>query len=272
MEALIPTAGKEVEKVAELDLSQISPNRYQPRKSFDEKKLEELVASLREKGIIQPVVVRSVAGGYELVAGERRLQAAKRLGMARIPAIVKSVTDKELLELSLIENIQRDDLNPLEEAASYRQLMEEFGLTQERLAEELGKQRVSVANTVRLLKLPEVVQKELLNNRISRGHGIALLGLSDAGAQVMLCRRIVSRGLSVRETEALVKRPLSTVSRKQSMRAMSSETVALQQKLQQFFGTRVNLKRYKKGGRVDVEFYSDEDLQRILDLLKIKSE
>lgn len=279
MEALIPGATKDYGKtylpageVKELDIRTLSPNRYQPRKNFDEGKLEELAASIREKGVIQPVVVRSVAGGYELIAGERRLQAAKMLGMTSIPAIVRSVTDKEMLELSLIENIQRDDLNPLEEAASYQQLMEEFGLTQEKLAEEVGKNRASVANTIRLLRLPEEVRKELLHNKISRGHAIALLSLRDTDVQVKLCRRIIQQRLSVRETEVLVKRGLRADYKKRFPSAKSPQLVAIEEKLQRFFGTRVNLKEYKTGGRMDVEYYSDEDLQRILDLLGIKSE
>ncbi len=279
MEALIPRVEKDSEKtdlpageVKELDIRALSPNRYQPRKNFDEGKLEELAASIREKGVLQPVVAMSVAGGYELIAGERRLQAAKMLGMTSIPAIVRSVTDKEMLELSLIENIQRDDLNPLEEAASYQQLMEEFGVTQEKLAEEVGKNRASVANTVRLLKLPEEVREELLHNRISRGHAIALLSLRDTDVQVNLCRRIIQQGLSVRETEVLVKRGLRTGLKKRFPGAKSPQLAAIEEKLQHFFGTRVNLRKYKTGGRMDVEYYSDEDLQRILDLLGIKSE
>lgn len=256
--------------VAELGIQEISPNPYQPRKKFDEGKLEELVASLRKKGIIQPVVVRSVEGGYELIAGERRLQAAKKLGMSHIPAIVKSATDREMLEMSLVENLQRDDLNPLEEAMSCQQLIQEFGLTQEKVAEELGKNRASVANTLRLLKLPSEVKEELLRDRISRGHAIALLGLDNATEQMRLCRRIIRQKLSVRETEALAKRTLTPGHVRKHMTRTSPEIVALEEKLQRFLGTRVTLKKHKAGGRIEVHFYSDEDLDRILDLLCVR--
>jgi ParB family chromosome partitioning protein len=270
LEALIPGAEKETEKVVSLGIQTISPNRYQPRKNFDEAKLEELAASLRERGIIQPVIVRSAEGGYELVAGERRLEAAKRVGMDSIPAIVRKVTDREMLELSLIENIQRDDLNALEEAFAYKQLMEEFGLTQEKLAEEVGKDRATIANTVRLLKLPEEVCRELGHDRISRGHAIALLGLENGNQQGKLCRRIVREGLSVRETEVLVKRTLTTTSKRRLVIRKSPELAAIEEKLQQFFGTRVNVKRHRAGGKVEIEYYSDEDLERFLNLLGIK--
>ena len=270
MEALIPRVGKEPEKVVELRIEAVSPNRYQPRKSFDEAKLAELVASLRERGVIQPVIVKSVEGGYELIAGERRLEAAKRAGMDSIPAIVRNVTGKEMLELSLIENIQRDDLNPLEEASAYKQLMEEFDLTQEKLAEEVGKDRVTIANTTRLLRLPKEVQDELRNNRISRGHAITLLGLEAKDEQVKLCRKIVRQGLSVRETEVLVKRGLTTKPRKRVVVGKSSELLAIEEKLQRFFGTRVHLRRDRRGGRIEIEYYSDEDLERFLNLLGIK--
>ncbi len=270
MEALIPRAEKETEGVVNLRLQTISPNRYQPRKHFDEAKLEELVASLGERGVIQPVIVRSIEGGYELIAGERRLEAAKRAGMESIPAIVRNVTDREMLEISLIENIQRDDLNALEEASAYKQLMDEFGLTQEKLAEDVGKDRATIANTVRLLRLPKEVQEELGHDRISRGHAIALLGLGNRNQQVKLCRKIVRQGLSVRETEVLIKRTLTTMPRRQLVVRKSPELAAIEEKLQQFFGTRVHVKKHRAGGRVEIEYYSDEDLERFLNLLGIK--
>lgn len=279
MEALIPTREKEPEKdslptgkVEELSIEMISPNRYQPRKRFDEEKLEELAASLREKGVIEPVIVRATEGGYELIAGERRLQAAKRLRMSTIPAVVRIATDREMLELSLIENLQRDDLNPLEEASSYQRLMGEFGLTQEKLSDELGKNRASVANTLRLLNLPVEVQDMLLEDQISRGHAIALLSLKNANWQRKLCRRIVRQRLSVRETEVLVKRALTPESAKKPAPAKLPEFVAIEERLQRFFGTRVNIRKRRAGGRIEVDYYSDEDLERILDLLRAKAD
>jgi ParB family chromosome partitioning protein len=279
LEALIPTRKKEPEKdnlptgkVEELDIETISPNRYQPRRRFDEEKLEELSASLREKGVIEPVIVRAMEEGYELIAGERRLQAAKRLGMGTIPAVVRAATDREMLELSLIENLQRDDLNPLEEALSYQRLMGEFGLTQEKLAQDLGKNRASVANTLRLLNLPEQVREALLHNGISRGHAIALLSLKNAAGQVKLCRKIVRHGLSVRKTEVAVKRALTPGLTGKPASGKSPEFVAIEEGLQHFFGTRVNIRRRRAGGRIEVDYYSDEDLERILSLLGVKAD
>ena len=283
MEALIPKVEKEPvkssrklsepegQRVLMLEIEAISPNRYQPRKMFNEIKLEELAASLQERGIIQPVTVRPVEGGYELIAGERRFEAAKRAGMSSIPAIVKDATDRDMLELSLVENIQRDDLNPIEEASAYKQLMDEFGLTQEKLADEVGKDRATVANTVRLLKLPAEVQKELSNEKLSRGHAVALLGLNNSDEQVRLCRRIVRQGLSVRETEVLVKRGLRAYSPARRISGKTPALIAIEQKLQHFFGTKVHIKERKKGGgRIELEYYSEQDMERFLSLLDIK--
>lgn len=259
-------------KVEELDIETISPNRYQPRKRFNEERLEELAASLREKGVIEPVIVRVTKEGYELIAGERRLQAAKRAGMSTIPAVVRIATDREMLELSLIENLQRDDLNPLEEALSYQRLMEEFELTQEKLSEELGKNRASVANTLRLLKLPGEVQNMLLEDQISRGHAIALLSLKNADQQLKLCRRTVRQSLSVRETEVLVKRALTPESAKKPVPVKLPEFAAIEERLQRFFGTRVNIRKRRAGGRIEVDYYSDDDLERILALLRAEAD
>ena len=272
LEALIPALEKESEKVVSLEIEAISENRYQPRVSFDEAKLEELANSLREKGVIQPVIVRVKEEGYELIAGERRLQAAKIAGMKTVPAIVRSVNDREMLEISLVENIQRDDLNSLEEAAAYRQLIDEFGLTQEGVAEEVGKDRATVANTIRLLNLSEEVQGEIRKNKISRGPGIVLLGVADRNEQVRFCMEIVRRGLSVRESEVLVTRALTRHRRRTSAARKSPEIAAIEEKLQHFFGTRVYLKNFKKGGRIEIEYYSDEDLNRVLELLGVVAE
>ncbi len=270
MEALIPGAEKGSEKVASLPIEAISPNRYQPRKDFDDAKLQELVASLRERGVIQPLTVRPAEGGYELITGERRLEASKRAGMETVPAIVRDVTDREMLELSLIENIQRDDLNPLEEASAYKRLMDEFGLGQGELAEDLGKDRTTIANTIRLLRLPKQVQEELRRSRISRGHAVALMGLGDGNEQVGLCRKIVKRGLSVRETEVLVRRALRGTPRRIPAVGKAAELLAIEEKLQQFFGTRVQLRKRRAGGRIEIDYYSGEDLERFLGLLGIR--
>ena len=271
LEALIPSGEKEPDKIAELSVEEIRPNRYQPRSEFDEDKINELAESLREKGLIQPVVVRSVEGGYELIAGERRLRAVKKIGMERIPAIVRTIDEKEMLELSLIENLHRDDLNPLEEAIAYGQLMGKYGLTQEKLAEELGKNRASVANTLRLLKLPEEVREAVLCDRISRGHAIALLGLGNPDEQIKMCEKIIRQKLTVREAEVLVKRALTTTRRKSPVDKKPHEIIDVEEKLQQVLGTRVNIRKYRAGGRIEIQYYSDDDLNRILSLLNIKS-
>lgn len=270
MEALIPSREKEFEKVIKLPVNEIVPNRYQPRRDFDDGKINELAESLRKNGLIQPVVVRSVESGYELIAGERRLRAVKKIGMERIPAIVRTTDEKEMLELSLIENLHRDDLNPLEEAIAYERLVEEYGLTQEKLGEELGKSRASVANTLRLLKLPEEVREMVLCGRISRGHAVALLGLDNPGEQVKLCQKIIQQKLSVRETEVLVKRALTTTRGKPRVDRKPHEIIDVEEKLQQILGTRVNIRRYRAGGRIEIQYYSDDDLNRILSLLCIK--
>ncbi len=269
MEALIPSREKEFEKVIELPVDEIVPNRYQPRRDFDEGKINELAESLQKNGLIQPVVVRSVESGYELIAGERRLRAVKKIGMERIPAIVRTTDEKEMLELSLIENLHRDDLNSLEEAIAYERLVEEYGLTQEKLGEELGKSRASVANTLRLLKLPEEVREMVLCGRISRGHAVALLGLDNPGEQVKLCQKIIQQKLSVRETEVLVKRALTTSRGKPRVDRKPHEIIDVEEKLQQILGTRVNIRKYRAGGRIEIQYYSDDDLNRILSLLSI---
>src|SRR5688500_2733284 len=210
LSALIPgakaDAGQAVGKgLAEIPLVDIHANKYQPRKSFDDGALEELAASIKEKGILQPVVVRRAgADKYELIAGERRLRAAKRAGLAAIPAVIKDVSDLESLELALIENIQRRDLNPIEEAQSYASLVNEFGLTQEDLAKRVGRERSTVANTLRLLKLPNEIQKDLASGALSMGHARALLALTDGGSQMQVRAEIIGKALSVRAAEALV--------------------------------------------------------------------
>ncbi len=249
----------------------ISPNPYQPRKNFDAEKLQELAASFKDNGLIQPVAVRRKDSGYQLIAGERRLQAAKLAGIASIPAIVRDIDDLHMLQMSIIENVQRDDLNPLEEAMSYSRLTEEFNVSREQLAETIGKSRATVTNTMRMLKLPEEVRDEILNDRISRGHAVALLGLESPAAQKSLCKKIISEGLSVRETEALVKRGGRAHRPEKKEKLKSPELISIEDKLQMIFGTRVNINAFKKGGRIEIEYYSDEDLIRIFDALNVRT-
>jgi len=277
LEALIPELPKELAKSDEqpekglvnLRMDKIKSNPYQPRTRIDERNLEELSASIKEKGIIQPVVVRQVGEEFELVAGERRFLAAKKLGWERIPAIIGGKLSKEeMLEFSLIENLQREDLNPIDTARGYKRLLEECHLSQQQLAQKIGKDRSSVANTLRLLNLPEEVQRLISNGKLSEGHARAILSLSTDKEKIDLSRRVVKEGLSVRKTEDLAygkKKPSVT---KQRIR-ISPAFFEVEEKLKQFLGTSVKVVGKRKGGKIEIEFYSEEDLSRILELLQI---
>jgi ParB family chromosome partitioning protein len=277
LEALIPQVTPETVKIEEppkeglvhLSIDKIKSNPYQPRTKMDEEKLLELSASIQEKGIIQPVVVRQVGEEFELVAGERRLSAAKKLGWEKIPAMVTGKLSKEeMLELSLIENLQREDLNPIDTARGYQRLLEECALSQAQLAQKIGKERSSVANTLRLLNLPEEVQKLISDGELSEGHARTILALPDEKRQIELSKRVVKEGLSVRRTEELVygpKRKLVLKRRPETAPAFFE----IEEKLKQYFGTSVKVIGRGKGGKIEVEFYSEEDLSRILELLQI---
>jgi ParB family chromosome partitioning protein len=243
-------------------VNRITPNPRQPRHSIDPAGLEELAASIREHGLIQPLIVTVAGAEYQLIVGERRWAAAKLAGLTEVPVLVKDATPQQMLELALVENIQRADLNPLEEAAAYRQLMDEFGLTQEAVAERVGKSRVAVANTVRLLNLPPEVQAPLAAGEITEGHARALLRLEDLPRQMAVLKRIRDRELSVRQTEELVRR-LVEPPPKPPARIRTPETEALENRFRQTLGTKVALHRSKKGGRLVIYFYSDEELQGI---------
>ena len=268
--ALIP----EKESVAEdkslyVKLDKIKPNPFQPREHFDNQGMEELIQSIKEKGIIQPVVARRRGDYYELIAGERRFRAAQFLHLSEIPVIVKEAEDLDSLELSLIENIQRQDLNPIEEAHAYRYLIDKFKVTQEKVSEVLGKSRTSVANTLRLLNLPQEIQEEIRKGRISFAHGRTLLELEDANQQRRLTQEIISKGLSVRELESLVKkhRPKISKSRMQAGAYQPHLTVFIEE-LQHVLATKVRVVQKKKRGHITIEFYSQEDLERIVKRIK----
>ncbi len=253
------------EKIIRLKIAQVRPNPFQPREDFDTQSLEELTQSIREKGIIQPILVRRKGDAYELIAGERRLRAATQLNLSEIPAIVKDVTDEDSLELALIENIQRQNLNPIEEARAFEYLMNKFNLTQEKVSAILGKSRVSIANTLRLLKLPQEVQDEMKKGRISFAHGRTLLEVEDANQQRRLAQEIILKGLSLAELEILVKK-YRPKSHKQSMRQSSRDPLVavLEEQLQQALATKVRIAKRKKRGHILIEFYSDEDMHRIV--------
>ena len=253
----------------ELDLDLLTPNRYQPRGDVEDPKLDELARSIAASGVIQPILVRQItAGAYEIVAGERRWRAAQRAGLLRIPVVVRDVPEDKLLELALAENIQREDLNPIEEATAYKRLADEYHLTQDEMAAAVGKDRSSVANYIRLLNLPAEVQAGVAARSLSMGHARALLGLPDAAAQRGAAREVVARDLSVRETEALV-RKLTGVgfSRPATPVPTDVHTRAAEEKLRFGLGTRVRIVRKGKGGRIEIEFTSEAELQRLYERL-----
>lgn len=250
-----------------LDPEIISPNRYQPRLNFREDKLQELIESIKEKGIVQPIIVRRHSNqAYELIAGERRLRAAKELGLSEVPVVVKQVNDQEMLELSIIENIQRDDLNPIEEAKAYEVLIKEFQFTQEQVAHSVGKSRATVANMLRLLTLPPLIKDALFKDQISMGHAKAILSLTETDKQLELLSRIIKKGLSVREAEcfgAVKKQPKNKVNFNKD-----EHVVDLEEELRQLFGTKVSLFHGKKRGKIQIEYYSLDDLDRVLKVIR----
>jgi ParB family chromosome partitioning protein len=248
----------------ELELARVDPNPYQPRSVFREEEIEELAASIRQSGLLQPIVVRPRGARYEIVAGERRFRATQRLGLDRVPALVRDVGDAQMLELALVENLQRQDLLPLEEAQAYGRLHAEFRLTQEEIAQKVGKQRATVANALRLLKLPDAVKQLLTERKIDAGHARALLALDADEAQVRLAREAARRGLSVREVErrvAVAKAPKKPAARR------DPNTRAAEERLRQALGTRVEIARRGRGGQLRLRFEGEAELQRLFELL-----
>lgn len=261
----VPMSG---EHVIDLQVSSIRANKYQPRSAFKEEKLRELADSIKENGVVQPVLVRKAGDGYELVAGERRLRAVSMLGKETIPAIVRDVSDLDMLEIALIENIQREELGALEEAHAFQRFITDFGFTQDRIAQVIGKDRSTVANTLRLLALPKEIQQFLASESITAGHARAILGLPTEKAQLRLANLIVKKGMSVREAEnAVTKRRLAL----KGAEPQRDHTVTdIEENLQRILGTRVRILHGKKRGRIQIEYYSNEDLNRILDIIEAK--
>ena len=269
--ALIPEKEAEKgEKIAYLKLEEVKPSPFQPREDFDNQSMEELTQSIKEKGVIQPILVRRKGEHYELIAGERRWRAANILKINEIPAIIREVEDADSLELSLIENIQRQDLNPIEEARAYKYLIDKFNLTQEKLSEVLGKARVTVTNTLRLLNLPQEIQEEIKKGRLSFAHGRALLEIDDPIQQRRLAQQAISNSLSVKELENLVKRQRSKVLKRHREEARTTEpyVAVLEEELQQILATKVRINKRKKRGQIIIEFYSSEELERIANKIR----
>lgn len=255
----------EGERVLKLDPQKIEPNPHQPRQTFDEDALEELSRSIKQDGVQEPVLVRKVGGHYELVSGERRVRASIMAGLQTIPAICRDVSDEDMLKLGLIENIQREDLNPIELARAYQMLIDEFGWTQEELAGQVGKKRATVANSMRLLNLPGDVQEAVSRGSISMGHARALLALESADAQSRACRKVVNKGLSVRQVEQMATPPVP----KKPKPGKDANIAALEDELRRLLGTRVTFRTSgNKRGKIEIEYYSLDDLDRILDVLR----
>jgi ParB family chromosome partitioning protein len=261
-----PAAPPAADRSLEIDTDLLRPNKFQPRTHVDDERIEELSRSIRSHGIIQPIVVRKVEHGYEIIAGERRWRAAQRAGLLKVPVVVRDIPENRLLAVALIENIQREDLNPIEEAIAYRRLSDEFHLTQEQIADAVGKDRSSIANYLRLLRLPQEVRANVAADTLSMGHARALLALTDENAMLRLARDIVARSLSVRETEALVKKAGEPVAAKPEKRT-DVHTRAAEEKLKLALGTRTRIVRKGKGGRIEIDFVSEDELQRLYEKL-----
>lgn len=261
-------------RILMLKLDLVQPNKEQPRKTFDEEKINELAESIKNYGVLQPLLVQKNGSFYEIIAGERRWRAAKAAGLKEIPAVLKEYSKQEAMEISLIENVQRADLNPIEEALGYRQLIDEFGLTQEEIAIRVAKSRVAITNTMRLLKLDEQIQNMLVQGVITSGHARALLSLEDTALQLKAAKEILDKKLSVRETERLVKRMQKETSGEKKEEKKQDETLALiyqnlEDRMKSVMGTKVSIhNKDKNKGRIEIEYYSEAELERIVEMIE----
>ena len=277
LSALIPTAepltqASQDSSPRDVAVDRITPSPFQPRRTFDEAKLEELAASIRYQGIIQPLVVRPQGDGFELIAGERRWRAAMRAGLSRVPVVIRNASDHEALQLALVENLQREDLNPIEEASGYRRLQEEFHWSQEEMADKVGKSRPAIANSLRLLTLPTEVQQELTAGNLPAGQARALLGLHTEPLIVSACREVIAKGLSTRETEKMVRNLLIGRKRRRSLPLVDPDLKTVVENLQRSLGTRVRLlpKARSTKGKIEIEYYTLADLERIIQVISTR--
>jgi len=269
LNAFFSDVGKE-ETVQEIKLKELRPNPYQPRKTFQQETIDELKASILEHGILQPLVVRKSIKGYEIVVGERRFRAAKEAKLETVPAVVRELSEQQMMELAVLENLQREDLNPIEEGLAYQTLMEKLKLTQEEVANRLGKSRPHVANHIRLLSLPSQIQELISTGKISMGHGRALLGLRQKAKLPLLVEKVVNEGLNVRQLEKMIQQLNENVSR-ETKKPEKKKDVFLQERehsLRERFGTKVHIKQNKNKGKIEIEFFSKDDLERILEILE----
>ena len=272
--ALIPEESKqnikEKKQPLSISLNLIKSNSEQPRKSFDDEKIAELAQSIKEHGIIQPILLNKDGDNYVIVAGERRWRAAKSLGLKEVPAIIMDLTEKDVLEISLIENIQRQDLNPIEEALAYKKLLKDFDLTQDELSKRIGKSRVAISNTIRLTALCDTVKQYLIDEVISEGHGRALLSIEDPKIQAEIAQKVIDEKLSVRELEKLIKFIKLDKKPKDKVRELNNPYYKdITERLQNYFGTRVSISNKNNKGKIEIEYYSEEDLQRILEIINL---
>lgn len=273
LDAIIPTVAiQEHEPVNEVQIDKVVPNRFQPRRIFDPEKLNELSESIRQYGVLQPIVVRQTPSGYELVAGERRWRASKMAGLKQIPAIVRDYTDSEMTEIALIENLQRQDLNPIEEAIAFRKLMTDFGLTQEEVSVKIGRSRSLIANIIRLLNLPPELQEHVSRGTLSIGQARPLLALEEHELQIEIANQIIEGGLSARDAEELVRRRLSAPKTKKKSKPPIQQQVFISEaedQLKMLLGTQVKIKPGKVKSKIEIEFQSADDLERIIETLSV---
>lgn len=251
----------------QVNIDDVFPNKLQPRKDFDDEKIDSLGESIKEHGIIQPIIVKKEGRFYKIIAGERRWRAAKKAGIKKVPIIEKDVSEREIAEISLIENIQREDLNPIEEAMAYKSLSEEFNLTQEEIAKRVGKSRAAITNNMRLLTLHKDVIDFIANRTLTEGHGKIIAGIEDKDIQLEISNKVIKEELNVRQTERLI-RELSLDSKKEKVEKTKDIHVkSTEERLQEVLGTKVNINKGKKKSKIEIEFYSDNDLNRILDII-----
>ncbi|QZY55064.1 ParB/RepB/Spo0J family partition protein [Crassaminicella profunda] len=276
LSALIPERNTDIEEkklpkgnIDKININKIKPNRNQPRKNFNQDKLETLAESIKNHGVLQPIVVRTIEEGYEIIAGERRWKACRYAGLKEIPCIIKEIDEKERMEIALIENLQREDLNPIEEALAYKTLMEAYELTQEQISSSIGKSRSYIANIVRLLNLTEEVKDMVMKNLLSNGHARVLLRIEDPKLQKQIGEKIFENNLSVRETESLVAKIIDNKEEKQKKERVKDHTlIFIEDTLKTRLGTKVSIVKGKKKGKIEIEYYSDDELERLVELLQ----
>lgn len=264
--ALIYTEDSGEDNITELKINDVEPNINQPRKTFDDDKLLQLAESIKDHGIVQPIVVKKEKNTYKIVAGERRWRAARIAGLKTVPVIVKELTERQIMEIALIENLQREDLNPIEEAEAYDKLIKEYEMTQEEISKIVGKSRSAVANSIRLLNLNEKVREFLIDGSISSGHARTLIVIENQELQVKVAEEIIKRGLNVRETEKLVKRYLTEKPKKKE-KILSEEIIEIEEKIKNVFGTKVRITPNEKKGKIMIEYFSSDELERIIELI-----